>query len=659
MTTTASAGSPFNNAPNSQSASQNRGGTLPPHLQKIAGLVANRLRGRRVVLCGAWGLGMGASATLLAVVALRLRLWEMPENIPDLLLAAPPLAGVLAGAAWGAVWKISPLAALRYADTRLGLHERLSTAASAYLAPAAWTNSEWAERQKEDARVSAQTADARAIVPLRPLPRPALWALGVALAAFLVWFLPTLPLFQSAQTRAEHKAVQAQGERLVRLAKALDKDAGKKKLPEAHKAALAIAALGKQLQKSGMTKQKALMKVAKLTAAMKQAQMSLAAQTGVPKSLPTAGKDLAQALANAQATPKQSKDDQKNGGLNAPPPGTDAKAGNGKTSASGAENAKKMQQALAENNPPSLAEQLGKMAADAEQGKPGDKAGQEEMAKQVAALADALKNTSLSAASAPLQKAANALQKGDLQAAAKALREAAKKIGAAQSKSADAEAMQKMAQALGQSATGQDGQEGAQMDGTGEGEGKGDAFGKNGLKKGEGEGGAFDPVEPDSDEYVWGKGKGQGDGTGGYIMGGDGENGSNINAIGSGAGKLGGKKPATTPAGKYLDAKYGPKGNASLNRKTQKNEVRDDQFSRLFVPGPNATKLTGKRGENGKETTSFFRGAPDKANSSVPYYEVYGRYAPAAESALSRDDIPQSYKKQVKSYFDSLRPAGK
>lgn len=67
-------------------------------------------------------------------------------------------------------------------------------------------------------------------------------------------------------------------------------------------------------------------------------------------------------------------------------------------------------------------------------------------------------------------------------------------------------------------------------------------------------------------------------------------------------------------------------------------------------------RVTGKRGEKGKETVSFVKGAPDKASSTVPYYDVYERYAPAAENALNREDIPANYKKQVKSYFDALRP---
>jgi hypothetical protein len=85
---------------------------------------------------------------------------------------------------------------------------------------------------------------------------------------------------------------------------------------------------------------------------------------------------------------------------------------------------------------------------------------------------------------------------------------------------------------------------------------------------------------------------------------------------------------------------------------------KDDRYARLYAPDgatPN-TKVKGRRGEKGRETTSFVRGAPDKAAAHVPYYDVYGQYAPAAESALNREDIPATYKRQVKDYFDALRP---
>lgn len=85
---------------------------------------------------------------------------------------------------------------------------------------------------------------------------------------------------------------------------------------------------------------------------------------------------------------------------------------------------------------------------------------------------------------------------------------------------------------------------------------------------------------------------------------------------------------------------------------------KDDKYARLYAPDGKTpdTRVKGRRGDKGKETVSYFRGAPDQATASVPYYDVYGSYAPAAESALNREDIPTTYKKQVKDYFDSLRP---
>lgn len=133
------------------------------------------------------------------------------------------------------------------------------------------------------------------------------------------------------------------------------------------------------------------------------------------------------------------------------------------------------------------------------------------------------------------------------------------------------------------------------------------------------------------------------------------------NGIGSGAGTPTKEKDPLGAAGGYQDPTKGPAGNKSLNRQTETHEIKDDQLARIYAPNGNMpnTRVTGKRGNKGKETISYIKGAPDRATSTVPYYEVYGQYAPAAESALNREDIPTNYKKQVKSYFDSLRPPQK
>jgi hypothetical protein len=108
----------------------------------------------------------------------------------------------------------------------------------------------------------------------------------------------------------------------------------------------------------------------------------------------------------------------------------------------------------------------------------------------------------------------------------------------------------------------------------------------------------------------------------------------------------------------YTDARTAPAANKNLNRAMQKTPITSDKGLRLTVPAGNTTRVAGKRGEKGREMVSYTEGAPDKATASVPYYEVYGKYAPTAEKALSREDIPTAYKKQVKEYFDALRPSG-
>jgi hypothetical protein len=116
-----------------------------------------------------------------------------------------------------------------------------------------------------------------------------------------------------------------------------------------------------------------------------------------------------------------------------------------------------------------------------------------------------------------------------------------------------------------------------------------------------------------------------------------------------------------TDGSAYQDANSAPANNKNLNLATQNANVKDDQFNRLYAPDGkmNNTRVTGKRGDKGKETVQFIKGAPDKADAKVPYYEVFGNYAPAAESAMNREDIPSNYKKQVKDYFDAIRPGSK
>jgi hypothetical protein len=68
-------------------------------------------------------------------------------------------------------------------------------------------------------------------------------------------------------------------------------------------------------------------------------------------------------------------------------------------------------------------------------------------------------------------------------------------------------------------------------------------------------------------------------------------------------------------------------------------------------------KNPGVRGK-GKGFSMQFKGAPEHQEAVSPYFSAYGEYKKTAESALSKEEIPASYRKQVKKYFDSIGPTG-
>jgi hypothetical protein len=131
---------------------------------------------------------------------------------------------------------------------------------------------------------------------------------------------------------------------------------------------------------------------------------------------------------------------------------------------------------------PSLAEQLSRLAQQAQAGQPGDKAARDKVAQQLSQLAEALKGTSLEKASAPLAQAADAMKNDEMPQAAQQLQEAARKVAESAKKSEDGAAMRQMANALASGQTGE-GAEGEPPGDTGEGQGDKDAFGKDGKPR--------------------------------------------------------------------------------------------------------------------------------------------------------------------------------
>src|SRR5581483_3241769 len=67
-------------------------------------------------------------------------------------------------------------------------------------------------------------------------------------------------------------------------------------------------------------------------------------------------------------------------------------------------------------------------------------------------------------------------------------------------------------------------------------------------------------------------------------------------------------------------------------------------------------KGAGQRLQNGQELQQNMTGDPEAFKSNSPYYQVYQTNRRAAENALNKENIPAAYKKQVRDYFDSIKP---
>jgi hypothetical protein len=305
------------------------------------------------------------------------------------------------------------------------------------------------------------------------------------------------------------------------------------------------------------------------------------------------------------------------------------------------------QKALAGADVPSLAEQLSKLAQQAQAGQPGDKADREQLARQLAALAKALEGTRLEKASEPLQQAAEALKRNDLGEASRTLQEAARRASEAAQREEDLQSMRQMASALqnGEREGGEPGAEGRRAFRCRRGRRR-----ERCLRQGR-----QAEEKPRAQRRLHSAGR--------HLRGRrrpgrrlwqrDGERkrrAARRTALRSGAAgrhrarglPRDDRRSANGPAaaGPGLQAGQGRPVRAPVRARRGDPEHQGEGAARRKGPGNDVARA----------------GAPDKAAAHVPYYDVYGQYAPAAESALNREDIPATYKRQVKDYFDALRP---
>jgi len=248
----------------------------------------------------------------------------------------------------------------------------------------------------------------------------------------------------------------------------------------------------------------------------------------------------------------------------------------------------------------------------------------EELASEAEKIAVSLADTSLQEAARELQEAAQSLRQGQMQAAAEQMRQAAGSCQGGGCSLAESE-LRQAGEAVMQSRqrlalAGQEAPQG----------------GKEGLPSGQG---------------AMARGDAHAGGAQGEKAQGHGTHQLATQDGGSEAGRgvtnrqvAGGTMESGTPRDRQAD---------------HRSEMRA-RFEQVYAPHRVDTNRldTQVRGKTraGKSDYSEVRAAPDPGSASRPYYEVYSHYQRTAEEALAREEIPAGYRKQVRDYFDSLRP---
>ena len=578
----------------------------PNAISEALAQVTARLRLARWVRHAARGALAGVAVALVSVVCAHFDV--LPDWLPlEAVLPGAILLGVAGGTGTAFLRPISLMDAARLAEARLGLKERLSSALEFERSPQAAVAPDAVllmRLQQEDAAVHARRLKAVEAVPLR-WPWEAKAVLGGLAVLALALFLPTLPVFLPPGVLTERAIVHKTGDKMQKTARLIQKQAEGQHLDGTRRAAAAMQRLGKRLATGKLDKKQAMVQIAKLTQQMKAEQQKRAvANSGTgagSKSMAQAGQQLAQALSGASASGNSSKAagaGQKSGGGNkaGQKPGENGGqggkngaadpfhgfnvpgAGKNKNGSSSPPSSglpptpelRKAAQAMQQNDSQGLSEQLRQMAGRTESGKMSP-AEQGQAAQDLQKLADALKNTPMPETQKHTQAAADAMKRGDKQAAASEMRKAADAAEREAHDQADQQAMQDA----------QDATEGAEseMAGAGSAGDIQDDTGQPGQGQGTGKGKGNGQGE--------GEGDGEGDGQG--LPGSHGKHGSGKGNGGSGGGGEAGGKPGDTGEGSSPLLRQTPERRPQQDRphaegrlQPQRRARPDDQQSALL-----------------------------------------------------------------------------
>ncbi len=120
-----------------------------------------------------------------------------------------------------------------------------------------------------------------------------------------------------------------------------------------------------------------------------------------------------------------------------------------------------------------------------------------------------------------------------------------------------------------------------------------------------------------------------------------------------------GNKPGSLPLGKSMSKGAGLGGGRGGRGAGMMPAPFTPEEKNLKVTrqAPN-TRISGTRSTlKNPGLTLTTRGDPQAGgHAGTPYYQVYTRQKRVAESAVDRENIPAPYRKQVKDYFENIKP---
>ena len=512
---------------------------------------------------------------------------------------------------------LSDLDVAKLLERRTDMKERFSSALelNAIYKP---ENHVFIAEQLSDTELHSSEVNIKAAFPSRvPWELPASLALTLLIA--LLTLLPNLPYFMSPGQKQDIADVKKQGIAIIKLAKDTQKTASQQKLEETKKAAEEAKKLGEAMEKGKLTKKQSLIEMQKLTQKMEEAQIKLAASMP-QKSMEQAKTEFKrsldqkdqQELAQQQKKNSEQKAQESKKSDHNKKPGEKSTPEEKKPESAAMKQAKQalqqMAQALADQNTQQMQQSMEKIAQQMQSGQMSQQERQQ-LSKQLKQLANALKNSSMDASAKQLEQLANQMSQSNgnmdpntLQQMAQNMRNIGKGMGKGKgmgNAEMDMKTMGELAEAM------KSGRMAMCM-------GKGFGAPHPGGNRGRGYGGSGHPS---------------------IAMKDPGNTNPRLMAIAKAEQiKAAGKAGSAKDFAKYL-AKTAP--------------------ATKHLPNG---KIAGTRSKNGNELQISMTGDPEPAKSNAPYYQVYQTSKRAAESALNKENIPATYKKQVHDYFDSIKP---